>query len=271
MNSSRFDRGVTATVHARQALAEYVDRSVVIGVHGVTATRAGKARLFDMRPPLAKFDFRDRSFVNTVVRRNSSAGSRIATNGSDSAFRQRRVVIRLAAKNCPVRDHVGPVLLARAPREVARVNATAIVADHRLVTGIHASHRCDTLLDSQSHSMSGLLTLVPFNNTVSLPLGRKRPENAVIGFGVNRRQKKLSWIHQNRHKSVSSGALVLPPKVPALFKRQIINEPNHTSIFRKLLGLFFGGIKPVFLNAEHEGEYTSKPRNSQGNLLGACG
>lgn len=45
VNGSRFIRGVTAPVHARQALAEYIDRSVVIGVHFVTAMQTGEARL----------------------------------------------------------------------------------------------------------------------------------------------------------------------------------------------------------------------------------
>lgn len=45
VDSSRFNRGVTAPVHARQTLPEYINRSVVIGIHGVAATLAGEARL----------------------------------------------------------------------------------------------------------------------------------------------------------------------------------------------------------------------------------
>lgn len=45
MISSRFSGAATGSLHARQALAENIDRSVVIGVHFVAAMQAGERRL----------------------------------------------------------------------------------------------------------------------------------------------------------------------------------------------------------------------------------
>ena len=220
VDSSRFSGIVTDTLHARRASPE----------------------LGDVRPSLAALDLADGLRMDTVSQSDHGRRARVVADGADFRLRKFGIHIALTDKDCAVLDHVLSVQAATAPFKMARVHAKPVVANGRLVTGVHARDRFDTLADRQSNAMRRLLAVLPPNNTVALPLGRKRPIDASVRVHRDCRFQELKRFHFH---SSAQHRFLIGSRIKPVAKR--------TADHRYLVATYSGGInaRPAQTGADH--------------------
>ena len=169
--------------HRRRVPAQDFDSRVRVGVGFVAAVGAGKARLFNMSPPLSGADTDDCLFVNPEVGGYQPSSPVVASNRENLFYGELGVSIALAPRGSAVCVSILHVGLTATPHQMMTIDAQPVVAGQRGMARIKLVRHVLAGRQNEGDTVGLPLDTFPFHGPISLRVDCKWPQDTFLRIG----------------------------------------------------------------------------------------